>query len=324
MATATDARRHDVTEWSSDAADPVPDDPLLQFAAEPERQACLDENPALGTDMRRMSEGTAADEALRAVRQENDELRARLQRSEGALEQATRELSLARSQLATLVGSSHDMSRRPWRLASHPWPIGALPRYKGVVSALLAALAVGTLVWSALLVDPTGVPSVGEELQAASGAEAASRPSGPALPAPSVDPVPARVLSMFVPASAAATPQPPPPAERVVVALDAPRPASAATRQPPAQPQQRASSAPASRPMPFVGTLAIEAAPAGAAVYLNRERVGTTPLTLSGLRAGSHLVWIEREGYRRWTRVVLVPAHQVTKVNAELEALDRQ
>ena len=37
---------------------------------------------------------------------------------------------------------------------------------------------------------------------------------------------------------------------------------------------------------------------------------------LENLRAGSHLIWIERDGYRRWTRVVQVPADRVTRVSA--------
>ena len=38
----------------------------------------------------------------------------------------------------------------------------------------------------------------------------------------------------------------------------------------------------------------------------NRKTVGSTPLRVEKLRAGSHLIWIERDGYRRWTRVVAV------------------
>ena len=48
--------------------------------------------------------------------------------------------------------------------------------------------------------------------------------------------------------------------------------------------------------------------------------MGKTPVRVSGLRAGSHLVWIEREGYRLWTRVVAVPADNVTRVSVALEA----
>ena len=57
----------------------------------------------------------------------------------------------------------------------------------------------------------------------------------------------------------------------------------------------------------------------GAEVFVNRKRVGIAPVRVRNLRAGSHLVWVERDGYRRWTRVVTVPAARVTRVSADLE-----
>ena len=71
-----------------------------------------------------------------------------------------------------------------------------------------------------------------------------------------------------------------------------------------------------------MGTLTIDATPAGE-VFINRQAAGRTPLRAENLRAGSHLIWIEREGYRRWTRVVAVPADRVTRVQADLDPLDR-
>ena len=56
-------------------------------------------------------------------------------------------------------------------------------------------------------------------------------------------------------------------------------------------------------------------------VFIDREAAGQTPLRVQNLRAGSHLVWIEREGYRRFTRVVQVPANRVSRVWAELEPI---
>ena len=64
----------------------------------------------------------------------------------------------------------------------------------------------------------------------------------------------------------------------------------------------------------FLGTLAVESDPVGAVVYVNQERVGFTPLVLQDLRAGSHAVWIESEGYRRWSAGVLVPADKRTRI----------
>jgi len=69
----------------------------------------------------------------------------------------------------------------------------------------------------------------------------------------------------------------------------------------------------------YVGTLSIDAVPSGGEVFINRKSVGMAPVRVAGLRAGSHLVWISRDGYRRFTRVVLVPANQVSRVSVTLE-----
>ena len=71
----------------------------------------------------------------------------------------------------------------------------------------------------------------------------------------------------------------------------------------------------------YRGTLTIGSDRPGAHVFINRQPVGIAPVRVRNLRAGSHLVWVEREGYRRWTRVVTVPAEQVTRVEADLEPI---
>jgi hypothetical protein len=53
-------------------------------------------------------------------------------------------------------------------------------------------------------------------------------------------------------------------------------------------------------------------------VYIDRRVAGSTPAR-ANIRAGSHLIWIEREGYRRWTKVVQVPANRISRVFADLE-----
>jgi PEGA domain len=75
------------------------------------------------------------------------------------------------------------------------------------------------------------------------------------------------------------------------------------------------------RPTVYKGTLAVNADQPGATVFVNRQSVGTAPVRVPNLRAGAHLVWVERDGYRRWTRVITVPAERVTRVSASLEAL---
>ena len=57
----------------------------------------------------------------------------------------------------------------------------------------------------------------------------------------------------------------------------------------------------------------------GSAVFIDRTYVGETPVQLKQLRAGSHTVWIQREGYQRWTASVLVSADRQTRVAATLQ-----
>jgi PEGA domain len=70
----------------------------------------------------------------------------------------------------------------------------------------------------------------------------------------------------------------------------------------------------------FVGALSIRSTPDKAEVHIDRERVGETPLVLRGLRAGSHVIWIDHDGYQRWTAGVNVPAEEVTKITVTLQA----
>jgi hypothetical protein len=69
----------------------------------------------------------------------------------------------------------------------------------------------------------------------------------------------------------------------------------------------------------FIGTLEVQSDPPGAAVFIDRERVGNTPLQLRKLRAGSHVIGVEREGYERWTVALRVVADRVTRVDATLQ-----
>lgn len=77
-------------------------------------------------------------------------------------------------------------------------------------------------------------------------------------------------------------------------------------------------------PVVYRGTLSVAADQPEAEVFINRKRVGVAPVRVRNLRAGSHLVWIESEGHRRWTRVVTVPYERVTRVKADLEPADVQ
>ena len=73
------------------------------------------------------------------------------------------------------------------------------------------------------------------------------------------------------------------------------------------------------KPTIYRGTLTVKADRPGARVFVNRKNVGTAPVRVGNLRAGAHLVWVESDGYRRWTRVITVPAETITRVAADLE-----
>ena len=63
----------------------------------------------------------------------------------------------------------------------------------------------------------------------------------------------------------------------------------------------------------------MESLPSGAAVFIDQRDVGRTPVQVRRLRAGSHVIRIEHEGYERWTNTALVPADQQTLVRATLQ-----
>jgi hypothetical protein len=96
---------------------------------------------------------------------------------------------------------------------------------------------------------------------------------------------------------------------------------SGRTGEPPApSPLRVAMPQAAPRRVEYVGTLTIDSDPPGE-VKIDGKTIGTTPVRAADLKAGSHLIWIQREGYRRFTRVVQVPANRVTRLVADLEPL---
>jgi chromosome segregation ATPase len=89
----------------------------------------------------------------------------------------------------------------------------------------------------------------------------------------------------------------------------------------PAAPAADAFQADGSKPVHYVGALTVDSAPAGSAVFVDRQPVGQTPLQLTQLRAGSHVVRIEHDGYDRWTTAVQVAADKHTRVSAQLQTV---
>ena len=96
------------------------------------------------------------------------------------------------------------------------------------------------------------------------------------------------------------------PAQSITVPLARPRPAP-----PRAQPAASAAR--------FVGALAVDSRPAGARVFMDGTLVGTTPMALPSVPAGSHAIRLEHDGYRRWASSVRIVASEKNRVTASLE-----
>jgi hypothetical protein len=67
------------------------------------------------------------------------------------------------------------------------------------------------------------------------------------------------------------------------------------------------------------GLVSIESRPPGAHVMLDGRAIGTTPMTLSDVTAGSHTVSLDLPGYRRWTTAVQILPGERNRVAASLE-----
>ena len=67
------------------------------------------------------------------------------------------------------------------------------------------------------------------------------------------------------------------------------------------------------------GTLQVASRPAGATVYLDNARVGTTPMTMSGVAPGTHRVRLELPGHSPWMTSVNIEAGAQAHVGASLE-----
>jgi hypothetical protein len=224
-----------------------------------------------------------------------DTLIMRIERLETALDDSKIQVSTLKSEVATLVRAIGDIKTtvsdikkqppRPEKIRAAvrlPRP-ARVSRTASVILAALVGLGAGVFGWMYLGGAADG--RLGALSQPKPAQETAfvpvDQPVAPAMP-PSVNPVP-------VPVSVASR-------------------ASADTRLNP------------NPHVNYVGTLSVDSQPGGE-VFLDRKSVGQTPVKLTNLRAGSHLVWVERDGFHRWTRVVQVPADRVSRLFADLEPL---
>jgi len=67
------------------------------------------------------------------------------------------------------------------------------------------------------------------------------------------------------------------------------------------------------------GHLFVLSRPSGAQVFLDEQPVGTTPLSLSDVAAGTHRVRIDLPGHQRWATAVTVTGGASARVAASLE-----
>lgn len=72
-------------------------------------------------------------------------------------------------------------------------------------------------------------------------------------------------------------------------------------------------------PAPAAGALMVISEPAGATVYLNDARVGSTPLTVGSLIPGAYRVRVELGGYAAWSSSVPVEAGASEKLIVSLD-----
>jgi PEGA domain len=66
------------------------------------------------------------------------------------------------------------------------------------------------------------------------------------------------------------------------------------------------------------GSVAIDSIPPGARVLVDGRQVGSTPLVLEDVPAGTHLVRVEADGYSVWAWTVRVVANQRSRVTVKL------
>jgi hypothetical protein len=283
--------RNRMQDPSADLSD---DDPLLGFSTEVQPvEPHLSESKA--------DHAHGAQDASIAT---NDSVIGRVAELERQLERALIEVANLRSDVATLVGAISDIRKgqagRP-QPPSRPSTGRPLPRRTTALATIVVAV-MGLAAWGLLSLasyDVAEPPPI--ETADTSPASESITPVA-AAHTPPIELQTVAAVSTIIPERNAPVPLPP-----------TKMPARAV-----APPQDQA----VPRAGGYVGTLSIDASPPGD-VFLNRKNIGRTPVRLEGLRAGSHLVWIEREGYRRWTRVVAVAANRVSRVSAELDPIAR-
>ena len=240
------------------------------------------------------------------------EAKARLERVVTGKHEVERELERIGRQLQTLNESARN-SVKVLRSSgvSIRWPAWQLPR---------ALLRWATILGALVALELAGIVMLRTHDQPAQIARivpAADRESAVSAPLSLLPSRTSRLVMFVMPANRAAGPTRTIPAN-VVSSADRPDPAQATGRARTAGASPPAGSA--KETVQYVGALTVDSEPTGSVVFVDGQQVGETPLQLAGLRAGSHVVRIERDGHDRWTTAVLVAADRQTRVSAKLQA----
>ena len=261
-------------------------DPLLEFANEPASEPAIVVDDGALVQAAENVEVTAQGSSPAPSSEAFTLLMARLDRLERNSDGSSGELAALKAEVATLVGVIEDIRKRDVRRAAMS-ARSAAPRIQPRNWPSLVFAIVGLTVGMALGITGWMLWSRG------------TTASVQAMTAPVAEPAPIE--------------QEPLPQATVMLASTPPDPA-------PASHVSAAETEDRRPPERYVGTLSIDAEPGGE-VFINRAAAGHTPLRIANLKAGSHLVWIERDGYQRWTKVVQVPSDRVSRVSAQLEPL---
>jgi hypothetical protein len=286
----------------------VDDDPLLEFSIEPGTASI----PPTQPDQPVAASGVPAPAPSGASSPDHDAvLRARIDHLEKALDRSVQEVASLRSEVATLVSVKGDINKRPATPVKPPikitpprthsrsypaldvstqsgsGPNHVLRRVVGATAGIAIGVAMGMWIWTSMSTDPL-IPAA--PIRTTATEPIAVSPDPPAVDTPAA----------IVPAASVTPVRTPPPRE-----------------------SSRTSDEESNRPINYVGTLSIDSDPPGE-VFIDRKAVGRTPLMAPNLKAGSHLIWIERDGYRRFTRVVEVPADRISRVVADLESVSQR
>lgn len=236
------------------------------------------------------------------------ETTAELKRATKAQDDLGREVARLHQQLETLRNSARKQVQAAARgpsSPSKPWVT------MGIVAGVTAVALTGIIA--------TRSPHVAPQELSGRGERSAVAASLPALPA---TPLGFAISGMQTLPAASRTPKNAFTERRMASNgnKQAPAPVPKQVTRPAAERSSNASVVKAPRPTPeFVGALEVQSDPVGSAVFVDRQYIGETPVQLTELRAGSHTVWIQRDGYQRWTASVSVPAEKRTRVTATLQ-----